>query len=263
LTPRGTLAAIGAVVALVAGVAIWYFGLRDRGASAPAPAGATAERRVVIAPKLPGVMLVNDARDAHIGPATPLFAECVLSNPTAGAIVVTTTGLSPEVRDVNEATVPVTWERVSDTPATIAPGGSISVRWVASTRVPAGDYEVFAAGEASVAAVGVARVQVDAARLVVRADTDADEDEAAAIRLLAWRGQSADALARIDAALAATPDALVMQLWRGDLLQELGRRDEAVAQFNQLAAAIDVRQRARANARAELPFWLAARIENR
>lgn len=223
----------------------------------------TGERRIAIAPKVPGVMLVNDTRDAQLGPSTPMFAECVLTNPTADAIAVTAAALAPEVRRANGVVVAVTWERVGDVPTAIAPAASVGLRWVATTRLPPGAYEVVAAGEANAAAVGVARVQVDPARITVSGAVDADADEAAAIRLLAWRSQSVEALARVEAGLAITPDALVMQLWRADLLDDLGRRDEAVAQFRRLAAAIDARQRANPAFQPELPFWLAARLTPR
>lgn len=247
------------MVVLLGGGAIWYFGAGGR--SAPASqASATGERRIAVAPKVPGVMLVNDTRDAQLGPATPMFAECVLTNPTTGDIAITASALTPEVRGADGAPVAVTWERVGDLPAVIAPGASVGIRWVATSRMTAGSYEVVAAGAADTAAPAVARVLVDPARITVSAVGDADADEAAAIRLLAWRGQSADALARIEAVIAATPDALVMQLWRADLLEDLGRRDEAAAQFRQLAATIDVRQRAKPGFRPELPYWLAARL---
>lgn len=259
MKPRGLLLTLAAVVVLLGGVAIWYFGAGGR--SAPASqASATGERRIAVAPKVPGVMLVNDTRDAHLGPATPMFAECVLTNPTTGDIAITASALTPEVRGADGAPVAVTWERVGDLPPVIAAGASVGIRWVATSRMPAGSYEVVAAGAPGTAAPAVARVLVDPARITVSGVGDADEDEAAAIRLLAWRGQSADALARIEAVLAATPDALVMQLWRADLLEDLGRRDEAAAQFRQLAAAIDVRQRAKPGFKPELPYWLADRM---
>ncbi len=259
MKPRGLLLTLAAGAVLVGGAAIWYFS--GVGGSAPASqATATGERRIAIAPKLPGVMLVNDTRDAQLGPSTPMFAECVLTNPTADAIAVTASALAPEVRGANGAVVAVTWERVGEVPASIAPAASVGLRWVAATRLPPGSYEVVAAGEADAAAAAVARVHVDPARITVSAAADADADEAAMIRLLAWRGQSVEALARVEAVLAATPDALVMQLWRADLLDDLGRRDEAAAQFARLAGAIDARQRANPAFRPELPFWLAARL---
>lgn len=259
MKPRGLLLTIAAVVVLLGGAAIWYFGAGGR--SAPASqVSATGERRIAVAPKVPGVMLINDTRDAQLGPATPMFAECVLTNPTTGDIAITASALTPEVRGADGAPVAVTWERVGDLPTVIAAGASVGIRWVATSRMTAGSYEVVAAGAPGTAAPAVARVLVDPARITVSADGDADADEAAAIRLLAWRGQSADALARIEAVLAATPDALVMQLWRADLLEDLGRHDEAAAQFRQLAAAIDVRQRAKPGFKPELPYWLADRM---
>lgn len=257
MKPRGLLLTIAAVVMLLAGAAVWFF--TGRGGP-PSQATATGERRLVIAPKLPGVMLVNAARDAQLGPSTPLFAECVLTNPTANEMAVTASALAPEVRDASGGVVDATWERVGEVPPVIAPGASVGIRWVATTRLPPGAYEVMAAGEANAAAAAVARVQVDPARVTVSAVADADADEAAAIRLLAWRGQSVEALARVEAVLAATPDALVMQLWRADLLEDLGRRDEAAAQFARLAGAINARQRANPAVTPELPFWLAERL---
>lgn len=259
MKPRGLLLAIAAVVSLLGGGAIWYFGAGGR--SAPASqASATGERRIAVAPKVPGVMLVNDTRDAQLGPATPMFAECVLTNPTAGEIAITASALTPEVRSAAGAPVAVTWERVGDLPTVIAPGTSVGIRWVATSRLLAGSYVVVAARASDTAAPAVARVLVDPARVTVSAAGDADADEAAAIRLLAWRGQAADALARIEAVIAATPNALVMQLWRADLLEDVGRRDEAAAQFRQLAAAIDARQRANPAFQPELPYWLAERL---
>lgn len=257
MKPRGLLLTTAAVVVLLTGAAVWYF--TGRGAPS-SQATATGERRLVIAPKLPGVMLVNDARDAQLGPSTPMFAECVLTNPTANAVAVTASTLAPEVRGASGGVVAVTWERAGDVPAAIAPGASVGIRWVATTRLPPGAYEVMAAGEANAAAAAVARVQVEPARITVSAVADTDADEAAAIRLLAWRGQSVEALARVEAVLAATPDALVMQLWRADLLDDLGRRDEAAAQFARLAGAINARQRANPGFAPELPFWLAERM---
>lgn len=262
MKPRGLFLTIAAVVVLLGGGAIWYFGAGGR--SAPASqVSATGERRIAVAPKMPGVMLINDTRDAQLGPATPMFAECVLTNPTTGDIAITASALTPEVRGAGGAPVAVTWERVGDLPTVIAPGASVGIRWVATSRMPAGSYEAVAAGAPDTAAPAVARVLVDPARITVSGVADADEDEASAIRLLAWRGQSADALARIEAVIAATPDALVMQLWRADLLEDLGRGDEAAAQFRRLAAAIDARQRANQDFRPELPFWLAQRLAPR
>lgn len=259
MKPRGLILTLAAVVVLLAAAAIWYF-TGGAGSAPSSQATSGGERRIAIAPKLPGVMLVNDMRDAQLGPATPMFAECVVTNPTTDPIAVTASALAPEVRGANGVVAAVTWERVGDVPAAIAPATSLGIRWVATTRLPPGSFEVVAAGEANAAAAGVARVQVDPARITVSAVADADADEAAAIRLLAWRGRSGEALARVEAVLAATPDALVMQLWRADLLDDLGRRDEANAQFARLAGAIAARQRANPAFRPELPFWLASRL---
>jgi hypothetical protein len=261
LKPRGTLLAVAAVVLLAGGAGLWYFMQGDQPATAPA--GTQTERRIAIAPKIPGVLLVNDARDTRLGAATPMFVECVLTNPSANDLAVTPATLLPEVRDAAGAPVPVTWERVGDIPTTIAAGTSVGLRWIATSRLPPGDYTVVATGERDAAAAGAARVLVDPARLTVLDTTDAALDEAAAIQLLAWRGQSTEALTRIEAALVASPDSLVLQLWRGDLLRELGRTTEAADQFTRLARAIDARQRARAGAEVELPFWLAERMAGR
>ncbi len=261
MKPRGTLLTVAAVVLLIGGAGVWYFMGGDQ--APPVPTGTQTERRIAIAPKVPGVMLVNDARETRLGPATPVFVECVLTNPTPNDLAITPAALLPEVRDAAGALVAVTWERVGELPTTIAAGASIGLRWVATSRLVPGDYVVVASGEQSVAAPTVARVLVDPVRLIVSDTTDAALDEAAAVQLLAWRGQSADALARIDAALVASPDALVLQLWRGDLLRELGRTAEAADQFTRLARAIDARQRARAGAEVELPFWLAERMAGR
>lgn len=262
MKPRGLLLTLVALVVLLGGGAIWYFGAGDRPASSPqtAPSG---QRRIAVAPKVPGVMLINDTRDARLGPATPMFAECVLTNPTTREIAITSSALTPEVRTASGAPVAVTWEHVGDLPTVIAAGASVGIRWVATSRMTAGSFEVVAAGASGAAAPGEARVLVDPARVTVAEVADAGEDEAAAIRLLAWRGQSADALARIEAVLAATPDALVMQLWRADLLEDLGRGGDAAAQLRQLAAAIDARQRAQPGVRPELPYWLANRLAPR
>lgn len=261
MKPRGTHLIVTAIVLLAVGAGLWYF-MRD-GDATTEPSGTRTERRIAIAPKIPGVLLVNDARDTRLGPATPVFVECVLTNPTPNDLAITPAALLPEVRDAADAVVAVTWERVGDVATTIAAGASIGLRWVATSRLEPGDYAVVASGEQSAAASTVARVLVDPARLTVSETTDAALDDAAAIQLLAWRGQSAEALARIDAALAATPDALVLQLWRGDLLRELGRTTEAADQFTRLARTIDARQRARAGAEVELPFWLAERMAGR
>lgn len=261
MKPRGTLLAIVAIVLLAGGAGLWYF--MGTGADAPIPAGAQAERRIAVAPKVPGVMLVNDARDTRLGPATPMFVECVLTNPTPSDLALASAALLPEVRDTAGAVVTVTWERVGEVATTLAAGASVGLRWVATSRLALGDYTVVARGEQDAAASTVARVLVDPARLTVSDTTDAALDEAATVQLLAWRGQSAEALARIDAALVASPDALVLQLWRGDLLRELGRTADAADQFTQLAQAIDARQRARTGAEVELPFWLAERMAGR
>lgn len=261
LKPRGTLLTVAAVALLAVGAGLWYFMRPDQ--SAPASAGPQAERRIDVAPKIPGVMLVNDARDTRLGIATPMFVECVLTNPTPNDLAITPAALLPEVRDADGAVVAVTWERVGDVPAAIAAGTSMGLRWVATSRMPPGDYTVVATGERDAAATTIARILVDPAQLTVSNSTDAYLDDAAAMQLLAWRGQSADALARVEAALVTTPDSLVLQLWRGDLLRELGRTDDAANQFTRLARAIDARQRARTGAEVELPYWLAERMAGR
>lgn len=255
---RGTLVTIAVVALLAVGTGLWFFTRSDR--SAPVSPGAQRERRIEVAPKIPGVLLVNDARDTRLGIATPMFVECVLTNPTLNDLAISPAALLPEVRDAAGAAVAVTWERVGDIPSAIATGASVGLRWVATSRLTPGTYSVVATGEQAAAAATVARVLVDPAQLIVSDTTDAALDEASVVQLLAWRGQSADALARIDAALTTSPDALVLQMWRGELLRELGRDADAADQFTQLARAIDARQRARAGADVELPYWLAERM---
>lgn len=97
------------------------------------------------------------------------------------------------------------------------------------------------------------------ARLTVGASPVPDQAEAAAIRILALRGQHPEALARIDAALAKDQSALLLHLWRADALEALNRGDEARASLDTLAAAIADRQ-TRAGQPVELPYWLAARM---
>lgn len=250
---------IAAVVLLTIGTGLWVFMRTDESA----PLGTRTERRIAVAPKIPGVLLVNDARDTRLRAATPLFVECVLTNPTPNDIAITPAALLPEVRDAVGSLVPVTWERVGDIPSAIAAGTSVGLRWVATSRLTPGTYSVVATGEQAAAAATVARVLVDPAQLIVSDTTDAALDEAAAVQFLAWRGQSTEALTRIEAALVASPDSLVLQLWRGELLRELGRDADAADQFRQLAVAIDARQRARAGTEVELPYWLAARMAER
>lgn len=255
---------VGGLVVLLVGLTAWYWGGRS-GSSGPGGDGAQAraERRIPVAPKISAVVLVNDSREARLGPATPLFVECVLTNPTVGALAVQAAALSPEVRDSGGAVIPVTWERVNEPPASLEAGAVSGVRWVATSGLPAGVYQVGLVGAAPVIGPAAARLFVEAADVVVVAETDAEADAAAAVQLLAWRGQTAEALARIDQALAAAPDGLVLQLWRADLLRDQGREADAQAQYRALASAIDARQRARPGDTAELPFWLAERLAAR
>lgn len=252
---------IAAIALFGAGTGLWFFTRSDT--SSPVSTDAQRERRIAVAPKIPGVLLVNHARDTRLGAATPMFVECVLTNPTLNDIAITPAALLPEVRGAAGTVVAVTWERVGDIPSAIAAGASVGLRWVATSRLVPGTYSIVATGEQAAAAATVARVLVDPAQLMVSDAADAAIDEAAAVQLLAWRGQSAVALARIDVALAAAPDALVLQLWRGDLLHELGRTADAADQFRRLAVAIDARQRAQAGAEVELPYWLAERMAGR
>lgn len=254
---------LGGLVIVVAAAGVWYW-IVWTGPAAPTPGlGQAAARRNAIAPKLSAVVLVNDARDVVVGVSTPVFVECVLTNPTTGALEIRATAVSPEVRDVAGARVSVSWERVSQTPVSVGAEAGASIRWVATTQLPAGQYAVGLAGADQVVSPESARVWVDPAQVTVTAVEDADVDAAAAIQLLAWRGQAADALAGVEQALAVAPDALVLQLWRADLLRDLGREADAQTQLMRLAAAIETRQRARPGANAEIPFWLAERLAGR
>ncbi len=253
---------LGLVAIGLVGVVVWFWA-SPRPTMPPGSADLLPDRRVVVAPKVGGVVLVNDTRDARLGRATPVFVECVLTNPTERALLMQLSALAPEVRGEDGAPIPIEWERVGAVPASIEAGTSIGVRWIATSPLPVGRLEVGVSGVAEAADPEVARVLVDAAGVTVADAADADADEAAAIQLLAWRGQTDAALARIEAALSSAPDALVLQLWRADVLRDLGREAEAVAQYSRLAEAIDARQRVRGDDAAELPFWLADRLTAR
>jgi hypothetical protein len=254
----------GLIVVSLIGAAAWYWSMRSGPAESPVGGGAVpAERRVAVAPKVSGVMLVNDAREARLGRATPIFVECILTNPTGGTLPVQASALGLEVRAEDGTLLPVEWERVGEVPEAIDAGASVGVRWVATSQMPVGRFEIGVSGAASAADPQVARVWVDLALVTVADAGDTEADEAAAIQFLAWRGQADAALVRIDAALAGAPGSLVLQLWRADLLRDLGREAEAIEQYSQLAAAIEARQRARGDDAVELPFWLAERLAAR
>ena len=255
MKPRLLLLSGLAALAVVAG--LWWW---QREPAAPSATSAATTRRPPT--KIPSVVLVNDSRDAVVPVDAPLFVELVVTNPTEQPIDVAFARLGLEVRGASGVSS-VTWEALPAPVSQVSAGDSVGLRWVASTTLPAGAYTVHATGLADATTAATFRLAAEPARLRVSADRDDDARQAAEIQLRAWRGDTAGALTDIERALERTPDALVLQLWRADLLRELGREADAQQQWLALGDLIDQRQRRSPRGAPEFPFWLAERLAGR
>lgn len=248
------------LAALAVGAGLWWW-QRVPASPATSPTTAVVARRHPA--RIPSVVLVNDSRDAVVPMDAPLFVELVVTNPTDQPMDVAFDRLGLEVRGAEGTPATVTWEALAAPVPQVPAGDSLGRRWVASTTLPAGDYTVHATGLADAATAATYRLAAEPARLRVTGERDADARQAAEIQLRAWRGDSAGALAALERALERTPDALVLQLWRADLLRTLGREADAQQQWRALGNLIDLRQRQSSRGEPELPFWLADRLAGR
>lgn len=255
---RGLVFFIGLTCAALGVWQVWRGRDQSSAPTAVAPSATYVTRSDRPGPALRGALIVNDQVEATIGTATPIYLQAVIRQTGTDALSLQRlTDIAPAVmlEDGTRPAVSLEWTAVGTWPESITGNAQSAIAWTTSGQLPPGRYVITFDGQTS-SETSAPRVSIDPARLTVASVADAEEAEAAGIRVTLLQGDAADALVRLDAALARDPNHLLMQLWRAEALEELARPEEAAAQYEALMAAVSTRTTT-SGVVDDLPYWLA------
>ena len=234
-------------------------------------AGAAGPSPRVQLPYLLCVVRVNEARGMRLDRGSPLYVQCIFSNPLKDRSIslAAVEKFKPIVRDADGTELSISWRPVGPVNRSLGPRTNAIYTWQAAEAV--GKFEQFSAGTYRVTvdlpkafpppACGLDGVHVEPAALkIVDTPPNARRNAAFMRRLDLLAGRHEQLIRQLRGAIADNPrDNLPLRMELVDALDAAGQSDDARKELLDIGYEI---QHADKGKRRPIPAWLAFRLED-